>query len=72
MSTPLSAGGLNLLPSFQKEALDRISILRGVAEKEGVAFFREGEVAVLTIKNKLKSEIFNGKSDYKQNPLCHD
>lgn len=46
--SPLSAGGrgggvVNLLPNFQNRGLDRTSVFRGVAGKEGVTLFRGGE-----------------------------
>ena len=47
---------------FKKEALTGSQFLGGggVAEKEGVTFFRLGDYSFF-IKSKLKSEIFNGK-----------
>ena len=39
---PLSAGGLNLQPNFQKRGPDRISTFRG-SWKRGVTFFSRGE-----------------------------
>ena len=46
---PLSAGGLSLLPNFQKRGPDRISIFRGrLLEKKGDFFQEWGGVAVFT------------------------
>ena len=57
-------GGLSLQPNFQKEGLYRISqFSEGVAGKEGVDLFRRLR---FSIKNKLKSEIFNHKKLYNQ------
>ena len=58
-ATPLSAGGLNLLPNFQKGVLAGLQLWEGVTGKEGVTFFRGG--CNFYKKTKLKSEIFNGK-----------
>ena len=55
---------LNLLLNFLNGGLDRILNFRGrLLGKTGVTIF--GGLAVF-IKNKLKSEIFNGKEVYKQ------
>ena len=52
-------GGLNLLPNFQEGgAWQDLNFGRGIAGKEGVTF--SGGLQFLQ-KNKLKSEIFNGK-----------
>ena len=60
----ISAGGLNLLPNFQKKRggrLGMITIFRwGLLGKIGVIFIRGVGVQLLH-KNKLKSEIFNEK-----------
>ena len=62
MYTPLSAGGLNLLPNFQKRGPDRIWIFRGrLLEKRGDFFLQGGRGYSFYIKNKLKSEILNDK-----------
>ena len=56
--TPVSAGGLNLLPGFLKGGgPDQISIFRRVFWEREVTFFRRGSNFYVT--NKLKSEIFN-------------
>ena len=59
---PVSAGGggLNLLPNFQKGgAKQDFNFESGVAGKKRVTFFIGG--CNFYKKNKLKSEIFNGK-----------
>ena len=63
----ISAGGLNLLPKFQKKGgrgLGMIIIFRwGLLGKMEVRFFWR-EVLQFLHKNKLKSEIFNGKKGW--------
>ena len=62
-SAPISAGGLSLLPNFQKGGLDRISIFSGVAGKDRGHFYRgggRGRWSSFYIK-KIKFEIFNDK-----------
>ena len=59
---PLSVGGLNLPPNFQKSGPDRISILRGRLLVKGSDYFRKGgKGCSFYIKNKLKSETLNDK-----------
>ena len=58
---PLSAGELSLQPNFQKWwAWPDLNLLRGVAGKEGMTFFKEGGCNFY-MKNKLRFEIFNDK-----------
>ena len=58
-------GGVDPPTNFSKRGvLTRPQLLKGVAGKEGVTFFRVG--CNFHIKNKLKSEIFNGKKVYRQ------
>ena len=53
---PLSAGGLNLLPNFQKGGLGRIPIFRGgLLGKRGLAFLRGGGVQFLHKKTKIRN-----------------
>ena len=65
---PLSAdeggGKLSLQPNFQKgDGLSRtLTFKRACWEREGVTFFR-GRGSNFHIKDKLKSEIFNGKKN---------
>ena len=62
-SVPLSAGGLNFQPNFQKGGTWKVLYFyREVAGKEGVTFFYGGGGGCnFTQKNKLKSEIFYDK-----------
>ena len=56
---------MNLIPNFQEEGVDRISVFRGgFWEIEGVTFLR-GFLPVLR-KKQAKSEIFNDKKVCKQ------
>ena len=59
-------GGVELTTKFSKQrGLDRTSTFRGVvAGKEGVTFFRGS--CNCHIRDRLKSEIFNGKTVYKK------
>ena len=38
----MGGGGVNFLPNSKNRGLDRTSVFRGVAGKEGVTFFRGG------------------------------
>ena len=61
---PLSAGGSwTSYQIFKERGLDRALIFRGgLVRKRGVTFLRgEGGSCNFYVKNKLKSEIFNGK-----------
>ena len=61
----LSAGGLNLLPNFQKGgAWQELNFEKGVAGKEGVTFFRV--VAIFTKKINLNQKFWT-KKFYKYN-----
>lgn len=53
---PFSAGGLNLLPNFEKGLLDRILILEEVVGKEGT---KRG--CSFYVKITVKYEIFHDK-----------
>ena len=79
MNLSISAGGLNLLPNFQKKKgdggrrgdggvqgrLGMNAIFRwGLLEKIGVRFFRMRVGVQFLHKDKLKSEIFNENKIY--------
>ena len=57
--SPISAVGLSLLLNFQKGGLTGSQFLVRVAGKDRGEFFRGG--SSFSIKNKLKSEMFNDK-----------
>ena len=71
-------GWVNILPNFQKGGLHKVSIFRGgLLGMRVMTFFKgwgwgrgkgreKGVCAVLYIKNKLKSEIFNDKKILKR------
>ena len=62
---PISAGGLNLLPNFQKGGgLDRTSVFRGDCWERGGDFFQGG--FNFSTKNRLTSGMFHEKKVYKQ------
>ena len=63
---PLSAGGLNLLPNFQKGGLTGPQLLDGGWWERGGDFFH-GECNFY-VKDKSKSEIFINKNIF----LCHN
>ena len=71
----LTAGGLSLLPNFQKKGTDRISIFRGrLMEKRG-DFFEQGggRDRSFNITNKLKSDILNDKKNLQTKMfICHN
>ena len=71
--SPISAGGLNLQPNFQKEgSLAGPQLLDGGCWERGGWLFSGG--LQFSQKNKLKAEIFNGKKQFisKNNFLCHN
>ena len=59
----LQGGGeLNIQPNFQKEGgLDKTSLLEGGCWERGGDFFQGEGGLQFSLKNKLKSEIFNEK-----------
>ena len=66
MNHSIFAGGLNLLPNFQKkgsgEALQDHNFKMRVAGEDGGVIFQGGWWCSFYMKNKLNSEIFNKKS----------